>query len=200
MQKMKGYLLIALIALTAISCIKPIYPKEQILQHIGTLLIVFILIWDIKNRVLTNIAFLGITLFGIIHILGARYIYSYVPYQDFLIQNFDLDINAYFGWERNHYDRLVHFSFGFFILPSLYELIDANITVKKGLIILIAWISLQSFSMIYELIEWMLTIIMSSVDAENYNGQQGDIWDAQKDMALAMLGSSIMGVVYYLKD
>ena len=54
-----------------------------------------------------------------------------------------------------------------------------------------AWLMIQTGSMIYELFEWLLTIIVSSEAANNYNGQQGDMWDAQKDMALAFVGSTI---------
>ena len=57
-----------------------------------------------------------------------------------------------------------------------------------------AWLIIQTGSMIYELFEWLLTI------ADNYNGQQGDIWDAQKDMVLAMLGSTVMAAFYLCKN
>jgi putative membrane protein len=63
--------------------------------------------------------------------------------------------------------------------------------------VLMTWLMIQTGSMIYELFEWTLTIVMTSEEADYYNGQQGDMWDAQKDMALAMLGSTIM-LVYYL--
>jgi putative membrane protein len=53
--------------------------------------------------------------------------------------------------------------------------------------------------MIYELFEWLLTVVMTSEEADYYNGQQGDMWDAQKDMALAMIGSSIVAVLYLSK-
>lgn len=199
MSAFKRGILTLLIVFTIISCFHPIFPEQQILQHIGTLFIVLILLWDIKNKYLTNTAFLGIALFGLVHVIGARYIYSYVPYPEFLLKYFDFDINAYFSWERNHYDRLVHFSFGLLILPSLFEFIYSKYTQKIGFAFIVSWLFLQSFSLIYELFEWSLTIIMSDADAENYNGQQGDIWDAQKDMALAMLGSNISGLIYYLK-
>ena len=52
--------------------------------------------------------------------------------------------------------------------------------------------------MIYELFEWLLTVVMTSEEADYYNGQQGDIWDAQKDMALAMIGSTIMAFLFKL--
>lgn len=62
-----------------------------------------------------------------------------------------------------------------------------------------AWLFIQTGSMIYELFEWLLTVVMTSEEADYYNGQQGDMWDAQKDMALAMLGSTIMAILYLFK-
>ena len=59
---------------------------------------------------------------------------------------------------------------------------------------------IQTGSMIYELFEWLLTIVMSSDAADSYNGQQGDMWDAQKDMALALLGSTTMLLLYMLRS
>ena len=57
---------------------------------------------------------------------------------------------------------------------------------------------IQTCSMLYELFEWLLTIVMESEVADYYNGQQGDVWDAQKDMALALLGSTFILVLYLL--
>jgi putative membrane protein len=55
--------------------------------------------------------------------------------------------------------------------------------------LMVAFLSIQAFSMLYELFEWSLTIFLSDGMSDSYNGQQGDMWDAHKDMALAMLGS-----------
>ncbi len=195
----KVFVVLLLIVFTGVSCIQPVFPDQQFLQHIGTAFIILVLIADIKNKIWSSSAFLGIALFTMIHIIGARYIYSYVPYDEFFKACFNFDIQQYFGWERNHYDRLVHFSFGLLILPSLYELILNKLTSKKLLALFIAWLILQTFSLCYELFEWSLSLIMSAENTENYNGQQGDIWDAQKDMALAMLGSSITSIVYWIK-
>ena len=63
-----------------------------------------------------------------------------------------------------------------------------------------AWLMIQTGSMIYELFEWLLTIVMSSDAADSYNGQQGDMWDAQKDMALALLGATAMLLLYMLRS
>ena len=72
--------------------------------------------------------------------------------------------------------------------------------MKHVAAVFMAWLIIQTGSMVYELFEWLLTIVMSPELADNYNGQQGDIWDAQKDMVLAMLGSTIMAVWYLAKN
>ena len=65
--------------------------------------------------------------------------------------------------------------------------------------IFVVWSFIQTFSMIYEIFEWSLTLLMTSESADYYNGQQGDIWDAQKDMVFAMFGSTIMAIIYFIK-
>ena len=199
MNKFKVFSVVFLLIFTAITCIKPLYPNEQFLQHFGTLFIVLVLVFDIRKNIFSNAGFLGIVLFGVIHIIGARYIYSYVPYNDFSKNIFNFDIDTYYHFKRNHFDRVVHFSFGLLILPSVYQYISKKYTNNLLFALLVSWLLIQTFSMIYELFEWSLSIIMSETDAENYNGQQGDVWDAQKDMGLALLGSSITYVVYFFK-
>ena len=65
--------------------------------------------------------------------------------------------------------------------------------------VVIVWSFIQSFSMMYEIFEWFLSTVMSDYDANNYNGQQGDLWDSQKDMVMAMFGSTIMAIIYLIK-
>ena len=64
--------------------------------------------------------------------------------------------------------------------------------------IVMAWLLVQAGSMIYEIFEWQLSVRSKQGDA--YNGQQGDIWDAQKDMMLAMVGSTLMAMFYVIKN
>ena len=61
--------------------------------------------------------------------------------------------------------------------------------------LLVAFLSIQAFSMIYELFEWGIAVSLSEGMAESYNGQQGDMWDAHKDMGLAMIGSMIAWII-----
>jgi putative membrane protein len=182
-----------------ITCIHPVFPNEQFLQHVGTLLLLMIPVMDIKSNRLSMTSFICVSLFIGIHILGARYIYSFVPYNDWFKALFHIDLNTLFLTTRNHYDRIVHLFFGVLAFPYLYELLDRNKGLNRFLKVLIVWSFIQSFSMMYEIFEWFLTTIMSNYDANNYNGQQGDLWDSQKDMLMAMFGSTIMAIIYLIK-
>jgi len=192
--------IVGLIVLVGIiTCLHPVYPDEQVLQHVGTILLILIPILDIRFNRLSMNSFVCVSIFIVLHIIGARYIYSCVPYNDWFKSLFHIDLNAMFHTTRNHYDRFVHFFFGVLAFPYLYELTDRNKGLSKVLKVLIVWSFIQSMSMFYEIFEWFLTIIMSSDVANDYNGQQGDIWDAQKDMVLAMFGSTFMSIIYLIK-
>lgn len=199
MNKTKLAFILLVIIVTAITCINPIYPHEQFLQHAGTILLLIPLTSDlIKNKLPTS-AFVGIALFTILHVIGARYIYSYVPYKDWAI-SLGIVGSDYFQDSRNHYDRFVHFSFGVLLFPYLTYISKKWLNQQRWVAIIMAWLMIQTGSMIYELFEWLLTVVMTSEEADNYNGQQGDIWDAQKDMALAMIGSTMMLILYLLSN
>ena len=159
-----------------------------------------ILLFDLKTKRLSLSSFIGVFLFILLHVIGARWIYSFVPYQSFF-GSFGIDLHELLklNTHRNHYDRFVHFSFGVLMFPYVYEVFKHRVK-NSMLCLLLGWLSIQSFSMIYEVFEWLLTVLISGEAATDYNGQQGDIWDAQKDMALAMIGSSLVSIVYLYKQ
>ena len=197
-KNIKLSIIIILFLFTCITCINPVYPKNQLLQHLGTLIVSIILFVDLKKNKLSLFAFSFVAIFIVIHVIGARWIYSFVPYNNFFDNYFALNINEAFGFDRNHYDRFVHFSFGGLFLPFLFEGFF-NKYKNKILALLLAWLSLQCFSMVYEVFEWLLTVFMDPKIAKDYNGQQGDPFDAQKDMALAMMGSNLLVLFYLFK-
>ena len=90
------------------------------------------------------------------------------------------------------YDRLVHFSYGVLLFNAMVDISKTifNVQSVKLLIALALMINMSS-SLLYELIEWSIAMTLSPEAAEAYNGQQGDVWDAHKDMALALLGGLI---------
>ena len=198
-DKTKLMLVLFVAIATIITCINPIYPHEQLLQHIGTVLLFIPLITDVFKKAMPISAFVGLVCFTILHVIGARYIYSYVPYKEFAVSVGIVD-SGFFQDPRNHYDRLVHFSFGVLLFPYLVYVCKKCFKQQRFIAVFMAWLMIQTGSMIYELFEWLLTIVMSSDAADSYNGQQGDMWDAQKDMALALLGSTTMLLFYMLRS
>lgn len=197
-DKTKLALVLFVAIATIITCINPIYPHEQLLQHLGTVLLFIPLITDVFKKAMPISAFVGLVCFTILHVIGARYIYSYVPYKEFAVSLGIVD-SGFFQDPRNHYDRLVHFSFGVLLFPYLVFVCKKCFKQQRFIAVFMAWLMIQTGSMIYELFEWLLTIVMSSDAADSYNGQQGDMWDAQKDMALALLGSTAMLFLYMLR-
>ena len=199
MNKSKLILFLAFVAFTTVTFIHPVYPHEQFLQHAGTILLLIPLIADVKKDRMPMSAFVGILLFAVLHIIGARYIYSYVPNKEWCF-SLGLVVVGFFHDSRNHYDRFVHFCFGVLLFPYLHYACKQWFNLKALPAVFMSWLIIQTGSMVYELFEWLLTIVMSPEQADNYNGQQGDIWDAQKDMALAMAGSTVLAVFYLVKN
>ena len=196
MNEAKISFFILLVVVSVITCIHPIYPNDQYLQHIGTLFLMIPLVVDLKINRMPQGAFVGLVLFTLFHVIGARYIYSYVPYREWLV-SIGMFGSDFFQDSRNNYDRFVHFAFGVLLFPYILYLCKSVFHQKPLTAMLMTWLIIQTGSMIYELFEWALTVFMSPDDADSYNGHHGDIWDAQKDMALAMLGSTIVVVVYF---
>ena len=189
MKKFKSNLTIIYVVFSLIMMYISTFGIQCYLNNIGTIFLLFIMIVDIRKNVLSKLGFSGLWMFSVLHSVGACYLYTNVPYNDWMSYLFDFDFDSFFGFERNHYDRLVHFLFGVLLLASSRDLIIklSNFNPKQALFV--AFLSIQVFSMVYELFEWGITIFLSEGMADSYNGQQGDNWDAHKDMGLAMLGS-----------
>lgn len=200
-MKSKIFTIGILIVVAIITTLNPLYPNEQLLQHLGTIVIAIPLVVDLKKNNLPLYVFICISIFVLFHIIGARYIYSYVPYNIWFKKLFAVDLNLLFDFKRNHFDRLIHFLFGFLWFPYFYFTLSSCLKqIDNRLIIIITWMFIQTASMFYELFEWTLTLLMTSDAAEYYNGQQGDIWDAHKDMALALLGSTCIASYEWIKN
>jgi uncharacterized membrane protein YjdF len=88
---------------------------------------------------------------------------------------------------------------GFSFTPFFYFMSLKYVTRKHLPALFTAWLMIQTGSMLYELFEGLITWVMSPQAADDYNGQQGDMWDSQKDMAMALLGSTAMYVAYLLR-
>ncbi len=138
-------------------------------------------------------------MFLVLHVIGAHYLYSNVPYDEWSRAVTGRSINEALGTTRNHYDRFVHFMFGILVGPAA-----ADMAVRFGRIRPGFWAAAFAVGLIalcgnlYEILEWLLTLVASPEDAENYNGQQGDLFDAQKDITLNLAGALISAVPIWI--
>jgi len=180
--------------------ISPYHYPELYLNNLGTLLLLGLMVIDIFKNVLSKIGFWGLFLFSVFHSVGSTWLYSFVPYNDWFISILGIDIDAYFEFTRNHFDRFVHFSFGLLLFAATKDLIIFRYKFNLKQALLVAFLGIQVFSMVYELFEWGIAVSLSEGMAESYNGQQGDVWDAHKDMALAMLGSLLTWAFFHFKQ
>ena len=190
-----------LLFVALIASINPLEYTSYGLHQIGTVLMLMVLIMCFKKVGLSFNAFCLYILFLLIHILGAHYLYSYVPYSDWTMYLFGFNLDQSMGWTRNMYDRLVHISYGLFLYPFFYRLFQVwfpQISSTQRFWLVVQFV--MATSLIYEWIEWLIAIGLSPEEAENYNGQQGDIWDAHKDILVATIGSMITGAFMLYQD
>ncbi|MGQ2929999.1 MAG: DUF2238 domain-containing protein [Sphingopyxis sp.] len=185
-------LLALLAALLLLAQIAQPYPEVALLQHIPTLVFLLASPSLLRRWPLSTAAFACIIAFLALHTLGGRYAYSNVPYDDWARALTGTTLSDAFGWTRNHYDRLVHFAFGALSVVPVAEIARrwGGLTPRGAILAVLGWV--LAISCLYEMFEWLLTIVAAGATADRYNGQQGDIWDAQKDMALATLGAILV--------
>ncbi len=151
----------------------------------NTLVILFLgfLVYSYKKHQFSDVSYLLITIYLCMHIYGSKYTYSENPLGYWIKDTFHAS--------RNHYDRIVHFSFGLLLAYPMRELFLRWLKFPTW----VAWVLpieiTLSISGFYELIEWSVADIFFPEQGDAYLGSQGDIWDAQKDMFLAFLGAII---------
>lgn len=138
---------------------------------------------------LSAISYTTIFLFLCLHTVGAHYTYSEVPYDEAFRALTGRSLDALMGWERNHFDRFVHFSYGLLLAYPIRELFLRVAQVRGFWGYFLPLDVTMSTSMLYELIEWGAALGFGGDLGVAYLGTQGDVWDAQKDMALASLGA-----------
>ncbi len=161
------------------------------MQHVPTMLVALVVSWLSNRFLMSRFSFLLIILFLCLHTLGARYLYSYTPYDEWATALFGINITESFGFTRNHYDRLVHFSYGLLLVVPVQEIERRTLRLSLFASSLLAVEFILATSAAYELLEWFVAAVFTPTWAESFLGQQGDIFDAQKDTALATLGAVI---------
>jgi putative membrane protein len=156
----------------------------------NALTIVFLLGLTIsfKKFKFSNLSYTLIFIYICLHIYGAMYTYAENPLGYWL--------KDFFGLARNHYDRIVHFSFGFLLAYPMRDYFKNWFEWPTWVCWVLPAEITMSFSGMYELIEWLVADVFFPSEGVAYLGSQGDVWDAQKDMGLAFIGAIIAMILF----
>ncbi len=171
----------------------PFDRKDWLLENILVILFLPVIWYSYQKRMLSLTSYVMLFIFLYLHVLGSHYTYANVPYKEWGA--------TLLGWDpgtgRNHFDRLVHFLYGFLFTIPVMEWLVARYKVKGFIRYLLPVTLIMSTSLIYELIEWLVAELFGGDLGQAYLGTQGDVWDAHKDMALASLGAILMAWGHY---
>lgn len=154
-----------------------------VLENVLTFAFVIFLFVSYRRHQMSDLSYLLICVYLCLHVYGSTYTYAENPLGYWLKDVFDT--------KRNHYDRIVHFSFGFLLAYPMREFFLRWVKVPRWAGWALPIEVTMSISALYELIEWAVADVFFKAQGDAYLGTQGDIWDAQKDIFLAFSGAII---------
>jgi putative membrane protein len=183
------------LALWSALAIQPLDREAWLLENVPVFAAV-IVFWCIRRKfVFSRLSYTLIFVFLCLHEIGAHYTYSKVPYNECFQAILGRSLNQFLGWERNNYDRALHFLYGFLFAYPIREIFLRVANVRGFWGYFLPLDLTMSTSMLYELVEWAVAAIFGGALGMAYLGVQGDVWDAHKDMGLASLGALLaMGI------
>ena len=153
------------------------------LENTLTFIFVIFLALSCKKYQFSDLSYGLICIYLCLHVYGSKYTYAENPFGYWL--------RDFYHLSRNHYDRIVHFSFGFLLAYPMREMFLKWLNYPRWVAWLLPIEITLSISAFYELIEWAVADLFFTAHGDSYLGTQGDIWDAQKDIFLAFCGAII---------
>lgn len=180
----RTHLLFLLVMLAIVAAWSAVAPHDYLtwaLETFPVFIALGLLLATYASFPLTDMAYVLIALHGVVLLVGGHYTYAEVPAFNWLRDEFHLS--------RNHYDRVGHFVQGF--VPAIIgrELLLRTSPLKPGKwLFAIIVLGCTGISALYELLEWQVSV-WSKEAGNAFLATQGDIWDTQKDMALALIGA-----------
>ena len=138
----------------------------------------------------SNVTYFLIFLLPFLHTIGGHYTFERVPFDWF---------NNLFGFERNMFDRVGHFTVGFYALPIMEYVYSRGIIKSKLVTFLYGVFAIAFVAVCYEWIEWIYAVKEGGSAGIAFLGSQGDVWDAQKDMLMDVLGAVVGGLIWFFK-
>jgi len=177
------------VVLFAILAINPTDRKTWFVENLTVwiILAVILILYACKVR-FSSAAYAFMFVLIYLHTIGGHYTFALVPFDR---------VTDYFGFARNHFDRIAHFSVGFYAFAVAEWLYLKKMVSNRFLLFTYPIFLIATIAMSYELVEWIYAAKAPAADALNYLGSQGDIWDAQKDMLADTLGAIFATGVFF---
>lgn len=169
--------------------INPLYREDWALENALVVLFAIAVASSYRHLLLSRVSYTLIFLFLCLHEVGAHYTYAEVPYDAWCRFLTGTSFNELVGWERNNFDRVVHFGYGLLLAYPMREVFLRVAAVRGFWGYFFPLLFTMSTSMVFELFEWGAAELFGGDLGMAYLGTQGDIWDGHKDMALASLGA-----------
>lgn len=190
-SKYIGVLGIAFAVLWTALAIAPWNRADWLIENVLTVIAIVVLVLTRRSLPLSLVSYTTVFVFLSLHTIGSHYTYADVPYDAAFRSLTGVSLNEILGWERNNFDRVVHFSYGLLLAYPIREMFLRVVKVRGFWGYFLPLDLTMSTSMLYELIEWGAALVVGGDLGMAYLGTQGDVWDAHKDMALASLGGLI---------
>jgi len=175
----------------AVMGISPYSREVWVAENIPIVIIVLVLASTYRRFVFSNTSYLMMSVLVFLHTAGGHYTFERVPF------GFITDL---FGFSRNHFDRVGHFSVGFYAYPVAELVWRKGYTRSKGLLAFTGITTIFTVAAVYEIIEWWYAASAAPAAGIAFLGSQGDIWDAQKDMLSDGLGAICAALFFYLNN
>ncbi len=167
-------------------------PYDRMTWFVENLTIVIIVvalgILYMRNIRFSNTAYALMSVLIILHTIGGHYTFERVPFEW---------VTDFFGFERNHYDRIAHFAVGFYAYAIAEWLVAKRLVTSRFMLFTYPVVVIATIAMSYELIEWIYAANADPLAGAAYLGSQGDIWDAQKDMLADTLGAVVATAFFF---
>lgn len=179
-MKIYRLLLAAYITLFILCAISPYDRTVWFSENLPIVILVIFIAFASRHYRFSNISYFCMFALPLLHTIGGHYTFERVPF-DFITDTF--------GFERNHYDRIAHFSVGFYAYPIAEFLLKRGVVVNRAAVSIYAVCVIFTVASVYEIFEWIYAISADPSAGLAVLGSQGDIWDAQKDMLADGLGA-----------
>ncbi|PIS47499.1 MAG: DUF2238 domain-containing protein [Elusimicrobia bacterium CG08_land_8_20_14_0_20_51_18] len=187
-SKLPRVLFVVYLVYFSVMAVNPYSRSVWIAENIPVVLLVAFLAFTYRRFPFSPAAYVLMSVFIFLHTTGGHYTFERVPFGF---------VTELFGFSRNHFDRIAHFSVGFYAYPIAEFIYRKKYSESRGLLAFTGITAIFTVAAVYEIIEWIYAVMADPASGIAFLGSQGDIWDAQKDMLADGLGA-VCASFYFL--